>query len=123
MDPVITDLSEAICCQQLGPMESSDHFAILSEFEVLSVREDAITRTIWFWDRADWPSMTQDIGNTDWEALLVGDVNAKARALITKLFALQQQYVPGRKYLSRPGDQHGLDFAAENLPSTNMVLG
>ena len=53
---------------------------------------------------------------------MVGDADAKALALTTKVLALQQQHVPGRKYLSRPGDQHGLDFAAENLPSTNMVL-
>ena len=31
LDPVITDLPEAsICCQQLSPVGSSDHYAILS---------------------------------------------------------------------------------------------
>ena len=94
--PVITDLPEAsICCQQLAPVGSSDHYAILSQVELLAAREDAITCAIWLWDRADWPSMRQDMENTDCEALLVEDADAKARALITRPFALQQQHVPG----------------------------
>lgn len=41
--PVITDLPEAsICCQQLAPVGSSDHYAILSQVELLAAREDAM---------------------------------------------------------------------------------
>ena len=119
LDPVITDLPEAsIRCQQLGPVGSSDHFAVLSQVELLAAREDAIPRTIWLWDRADWPSMKQDMKNTDWESLLVGDTDAKARALTTRLLALQQLHVPSRDYLSRPGDPAWFGFrcraSAEN---------
>ena len=111
LDPVMSDLPEAsICCQQLGPVGSSDHFAVLSQVELLTAREDTIPRTIWLWDRADWPSMKQDMENTDWEALLAGDADTKARALTTRLLALQQQHVPSRQYISRPGDPAWFGF-------------
>jgi len=111
LDPVVTDLPEvSIRCEQLGPVGSSDHFAVLSQVELQTAREDAIPRTIWLWDRADWPSMKQDMETTDWEALLVGDADAKARALTTRLLALQQQHVPSRVYLSRPGDPAWFGF-------------
>ncbi|MPC20871.1 hypothetical protein E2C01_013832 [Portunus trituberculatus] len=55
--------------------------------------------------------------NTDWEAFLVGDVDAKARALTTRLLAsnssMYQPRVPGLVI------QHGLDFVAENLSRTS----
>ncbi|XP_045113326.1 uncharacterized protein LOC123505739 [Portunus trituberculatus] len=111
LDPVVTDLPEAsIRCQQLGPVGSSDHFAVLSQVELQTAREDATPRTIWLWDKADWPSMKQDIENTDWEALLVGDADARARALTTRLLALQQVHVPSRLYLSKPGDPAWFGF-------------
>ncbi len=54
LDPVVTDLPEAsISCQQLGPVGSSDHSAVLSQVELLTAREDVIPRTVWLWDRAD----------------------------------------------------------------------
>ncbi|MPC68000.1 hypothetical protein E2C01_062189 [Portunus trituberculatus] len=97
LDPVVTDLPEAsIHCQQLGPVSSSDHVAVLSQVELQTAREDATPRTIWLWDKADWPSMKRDIENTDWEALLVGDADATARALTTRLLALQQSICRGQ---------------------------
>uniref|UniRef100_A0A0P4VX79 Uncharacterized protein n=1 Tax=Scylla olivacea TaxID=85551 RepID=A0A0P4VX79_SCYOL len=111
LDPVVTDLPEAsISCQQLGPVGSSDHFAVLSQVELQTAREDAIPRTVWLWNRADWPSMKQDMENTDWESLLMGDAETKARTLTTRLLALQQQHVPSQVYLSRPGDPAWFGF-------------
>ena len=111
LDPVVTDIPEtSIHCQQLGPVGSSDHFAVLSRVELQTAREESIPRTIWLWDRADWPSMKQDMTNTDWEALLVGDADAMASALTTRLLALQQMHVPCRNYLSRPGDPAWFGF-------------
>ena len=105
LDPVLTDLTEAsIRCQQLGSVGSSDHFAVLSQIEIQIAREDAIPRTIWLWKKANWLSMRQDMESTDWEALLVGDADSKARALTTRLLTLQQKHVPSRVYLSKPGD-------------------
>ena len=53
---------------------------------------------------ADWASMQQDIENTDWETVLVGDAEDKAQALTSKLLSLQQLHVPSRQYLTRPTD-------------------
>lgn len=86
LDLVKTDLpNTSIHCQQLGPVGSSDHFAVLSQVELLTAREAAIPRTIWLWDKANWSSMKQDMENTDWEALLVGDTDTKACVLTTRL--------------------------------------
>ncbi|XP_045111706.1 uncharacterized protein LOC123504866 [Portunus trituberculatus] len=81
-------------------MGTSDHHVKLS-----MGREAAAPRTIWLWERADWEALRNNITNTDWDALLRGNAEEKARALTTKLLALQQQHVPSRMYLVRPGDR------------------
>ncbi|XP_050698030.1 uncharacterized protein LOC126985992 [Eriocheir sinensis] len=111
LDPVLSDLPEAsLRCQQLGPVGSSDHYAVLARVELTTEREDAVPRTIWLWERADWPSMRHAVEDTDWVTLLDGDAEAKARALTTKLLALQQEYVPSRVYLARPSDPAWFGF-------------
>ena len=53
------------------------------------MREDAAQRTIWLWDRADWPFMTRALHHTDWEDLLVGDAETNTCALTTTLLTFQ----------------------------------
>ena len=111
LDPVLSDLPDtSIQCQQLGPVGSSDHYTVLAQVKLQTAREEAVSRTIWLWERADWSSMRQAMENTDWEALLVGNTETKASALTTKLLALQQQHVPCRVYLTRPGDPAWFGF-------------
>ncbi|MPC42443.1 hypothetical protein E2C01_036064 [Portunus trituberculatus] len=50
LDPV---LSDSVRCQQLGPVGSSDHYAVLARVKLNAMREDAAPRTIWLWGRAD----------------------------------------------------------------------
>ena len=111
LDPVLSDLPDtSVCCQQLGPVGSSDHYAVLVRVELNMTREDAVPRTIWLWGRADWPSMRYALEETNWEEILVVDAEELAQAFTTKLLALQQRHVPSRVYLSRPGDPAWFGF-------------
>ncbi|XP_045130533.1 uncharacterized protein LOC123515742 [Portunus trituberculatus] len=111
LDPVLSDLPEtSVRCQQLGPVGSSDHYAVLARVELNATREDAVPRTIWLWGRADWPTMRRALEEINWGETLVGDAEEQARALTTKLLILQQQYVPSRVYLSRPDDPAWFGF-------------
>ena len=111
LDPVLSDLPEtSIQCKQLGPVGSSDHYTVLAQVELNTAREVAVSRTIWLWERADWPSMRQALVNTDWETLLEGNAEARVSAITTKLLALQHQHVPSRVYLTRPGDPAWFGF-------------
>ncbi len=83
-------------------MGSSDHYAVLTQVELSAAREDAVPRTISLWERADWPSIKHDMVHTDWEVLLVGDAEAKAHALTTKLLSLQQLNVPNTSLVCKP---------------------
>ena len=57
LDPVLTDIPEAnIKCQQLDQVGSSDHHAVLTLIDLDTARESTVPRTIWLWDKADWPS-------------------------------------------------------------------
>ena len=106
LDPAITDLGESsVWCQQLGLVGSSDHHAVLTQMDVSVARDEAHTRTIWIWERADWPSFRSDLRQTDWDALLSGDAGSKARALTERLCSLQLIHVPHRQYTSKPTDQ------------------
>ena len=106
LDPVITDLQEGVVnCEQLGSVGSSDHYAVLTRLDVGVTREEAVSRTIWLWDRADWPAMRRDLSQTDWASLLSGGAEEKTRALTTHLLNLQERHVPHRCYTTKPTDQ------------------
>ena len=106
LDPVITDIQEGLVnCVQLGPVGSSDHYAVLTQLDVSVAREEAVTRTNWLWERADWPAMKRDLSQTNWASLLSGGAEEKARAFTTHLLNLQEQHVPHRRYTSKPTDQ------------------
>lgn len=67
---------------QFGPLRCT------GPSRVNTTREDAIPSIIWLWGRADWPSMRHVLEETNWGDILVGDAEAQARALATKLLAL-----------------------------------
>ena len=111
LDPVLSDLPEAnIRCQQLEKVGSSDHHAVLTHINLSAAREDAVPRTIWVWDKADWPSLRQALHTTDWESLLSGDVEEKTRLLTSTLLTLQSQFVPHRSYLTKATDPPWFGF-------------
>ncbi|KAG0709931.1 hypothetical protein GWK47_002646 [Chionoecetes opilio] len=111
LGPVLSDLPEtSILCQQRGLVGSIDHYAVLAQVKLNMAREDAVPRTIWLWEMADWSSMRHAIDHMDWEALLVGDAEAKACAISSKLLDLLQQHIPSRKYLTRHGDTAWFDY-------------
>ncbi|KAK8392608.1 hypothetical protein O3P69_014788 [Scylla paramamosain] len=54
LDPVISDLEEdTLSCHQLGLVGSSYHHAVLTQVDMGVARDEATTRTVWLWDRAD----------------------------------------------------------------------
>ena len=62
LDPAIMDLGEGtVTCHQLGQIGSSDHHAILIKTDAGVAREEAISCTIWLWDRADWSLLRKDL--------------------------------------------------------------
>ena len=106
LDPVISDLQEDVLnCHQLGLVGSSDHHAVLTQLDVGVARDEATTRTVWLWDKADWTSLRRDLRHTGWVTLLQGGAESMAHALTTHLLALQRRHVPHREYTTRPTDQ------------------
>ena len=77
---------------------------MLTHIRLSAAKEAAVPRTIWLWDEADWPAMRRALSDTDWDATLALDVEAKVRALTSKLVSLQSQFVPHRQYLAKPTD-------------------
>ncbi|XP_063876819.1 uncharacterized protein LOC135109359 [Scylla paramamosain] len=106
LDPVISDLEEdTLSCHQLGLVGSSDHHAVLTQVDMGVARDEATTRTVWLWDRADWGSLRRDLRRTDWPSILQGGAEVQARAFTSRLLALQEQHVPHREFVARPTDQ------------------
>ena len=105
LDPVLSDLPEDnVSCWQLDRVGSSDHHAVLTHIRLNAAREEAVPRTIWLWEEANWPALRQALSNTDWETLLVEDVEKKVSVLTSQLLVLQSQFVPHRTYLTKATD-------------------
>lgn len=100
--PLLTDLDDAvITSSQLGRMDTSDYYVVLTLVDLASVRKEVPRRKIWLWEGADWASVKCNLTNTDWDNLLQGNTSP----LTAYLIALQARHVPTRKYSSKPNDQ------------------
>ena len=105
-DAVVTDLpSHEVSCSSLGPVGSSDHEAILTRINFRSPREQSTSRTLWQWEDADWAGLRCCLAQTDWEALLQGDVDQRVEKFTEELLRAQNRYVPHKQHTSKPSDQ------------------
>ena len=86
-------------------LDSSDHHPILIKTDVGVARDETISGTIWLWDRADWASMRRDLQHTDWDVILTGSADDKARVFTELIKSIQQLHVPHRRYATKPIDQ------------------
>ncbi|MPC74315.1 hypothetical protein E2C01_068672 [Portunus trituberculatus] len=80
LDPVFSDYQEdRLQCHQLGLVGSSDHHVVLIQLDVGVTRDEATTRTIWLWNKADWASLRRDLAHTPWATLLQGGAEKTPR--------------------------------------------
>ena len=106
LDPVITDLPENIVeCESLGAVGSSDHYAVWSNIKLIMSRDQARTRTIWLWDKANWRGFRKHLQGIDWREILQGEIDEKVKRFTDLILALQEIYVPHKTYLVKPHDQ------------------
>ncbi|KAG0693095.1 hypothetical protein GWK47_027654 [Chionoecetes opilio] len=89
----------------LGLVGSSDHHAVLTQIDIGVVRDEAISRTVWLWDKVDWASLRRDMSHTACGTLLRDGADNMSRALTSRLLALQRHHVPHRDYTTKPTDQ------------------
>ncbi|KAG0711837.1 hypothetical protein GWK47_019760 [Chionoecetes opilio] len=68
-------------------------------------RDEATSRTVWLWDKADWASLRRDLSHTAWGTLLRDGADNMSHALTSRLLALQRLHVPHRDYTTKPTDQ------------------
>ena len=106
LDPVITDLPEGdVKCRPEGKVGSSDHFAVHTLLNIKAMREEESNRTTWQWDRGDWQGLRAALVRTDWDNILVGDVDNQAQSLTQLLVSLQSDFVPHKDFNTKPSDQ------------------
>ena len=51
-------------------------------------RDEATTRTIWLWNKADWASLRRNLSHTPWVTLLQGGAERGALALTSPLLVI-----------------------------------
>ncbi|XP_069980217.1 uncharacterized protein [Penaeus vannamei] len=82
-----------------------------------ATREEALTRTIWSWNKGCCQSFRSVLENTAWDSILTGDVNTQAFKLTETLKNLQERFIPHKSYKVKAGDQpwfgHTCRLAAE----------
>ena len=106
LDPVVSDLArDAVQCEPLDFVGTSDHTAVLTKVHFRRPREESYTRTLWKWEDANWDAMRSQLKETEWENVLSGDANQQVEGLTTLLVALQDRWVPHSQYTSKPSDQ------------------
>ena len=106
LDPVVTDFPEnLVCCRSLGTVGSSDHHVIRTNINIATARDEAVTRTIWLWDKGDWKGFRDELIDTDWSSIFIGNVDEQTVAFTNLILYLQKKYIPYKTYVVKPQDQ------------------
>lgn len=88
LDPVISDFPEgAVSCCSTGAVGFSDHHAIFNRISLKATREEALTRTIWRWNKGCWQGFRSVLENITWDSIRT-DVNTQAIKLTETLLNL-----------------------------------
>ena len=93
----------AVLCQKLGLVGRSDHYAILVMYGSIQRRKKQ-SHALFGCGRRWLASHETSIEPMNWEVLLVGDAENRARAPTTKLLGLQSQFVSHWSYFTKPTD-------------------
>ncbi|KAG0720249.1 hypothetical protein GWK47_048890 [Chionoecetes opilio] len=83
----------------------TDHVTFPTHIDIGVARDEATSRTVWLWDKADWAFLRHDLSHTAWGTLLPDGADNMSRALTSRLLALQRRHVPLRDYTTKPTDQ------------------
>lgn len=111
LETVISDLQEdTLHSHQLGFVGSSDHHGVLTQVNVGVALDEATNCTVWLWNKANWTSLRRDLRHMESVTVLQGGAESKARALTSRLLALQRRHVLHQKYTTRPTDQPWLGY-------------
>ncbi|MPC35274.1 hypothetical protein E2C01_028694 [Portunus trituberculatus] len=100
LDPVISGYqADSLQCHRLELMGSSDHYVLLTQLDVGVAQDEATTRTIWLWNKANWAPLHRELSHTPWATLLQGGTESgETLALTSHLGTLERRHAPHRKY-------------------------
>ena len=104
LDPMLTDIPDAVKCESLGPVGTSDHFTIKTTIFLYATREEPYEKTEWLWKKANWSSLQHELKHTEWEALLNGTVDQKIDKFTDYILQCQAKWVPSQSFQVKSTD-------------------
>lgn len=61
-------------------------------------------RLVWLYDRGDYATLKNNIGQTDWEQLTDNDINKHTTSVTKMILELSKQCIPTRTVTVKPND-------------------
>lgn len=104
LDLVMSDIPGAVTTTTQAPLGRSDHCVILCDFALTPPREPPTSRTVWRYQQADWNRLRAFFRSTDWENVLMDDVNRSCANLTGKILEGMHTFIPSKTLLTQIGD-------------------
>ncbi len=106
LDPVLTDFPNLLMkCEPLSYVGTSDHNAVLTCFDLQTIKEKQQDKTIWLWQQADWEGLRQELRNVNWGSTLSGTIDQQVQNTTDIMLRIQKKYVPSRAFSTGSSDQ------------------
>ena len=107
MDLVLTDLEDLIKVTVLPSV--ADHRSVLCELRVCTSTSQAITRTIWRYDKADWEGLIDTFRVKDWSFLMDGTVDQAAESFTQFVLARAREFIPQKTVQEEKGSHRWIN--------------
>ena len=107
LDLVLTDLGDLVKARVLESI--ADHRSVLCEMRLQVPETQAISRTVWLYQKADWEGLKDTLENTDWSFLKEGSVNDATVAITQKVLSVAREFIPQKVIREEKGSHRWID--------------
>lgn len=104
LDLVLTDLPGNVTTTVLAPLGRSDHATVIANLNLLPIRDQISSRTVWRYQQADWPRLRAFYRSTEWADVITADINRSCARLTDKIREGMSQFIPSKVLRTRTGD-------------------
>ena len=104
LDLVMSDVPGAVSTTTQPPLGRSDHAVVIADFQLTASVDQPTTRTVWRYQRADWPRLSAFLRTTDWDTIIGDDPNISCELLTMRITEGMQRFLPSKVFKTRPQD-------------------
>lgn len=96
LDLIMSDIRTQVKVEPQPPLGSSDHDALVADFAISLHRDPKTSRTVWRYNKSDWPRLKHFYRSTDWSALLCSSPDTANVQITERILEGMKKFIPSK---------------------------